>query len=188
MQTRVRTILRDVAHLLRLPLQGHQSQQKAWKVRAQTAPASLSCVPQAAFIWRMSTSTPDSDPNPAPPPHHSSEQIYALQRSSSPSVCFNLQPICFCRDQSWWRETKSTMMREDCVYSINISGVRKEIWLLHTCSQYLTLWLMFFLLFLKYFPSISVPVRWCSVVCLGQNVGLIMWIPEIFHYLSWWSF
>lgn len=40
--------------------QVHPSLQKAWKVRAQTAPASLSCVLRAAFILRMSTSTLDS--------------------------------------------------------------------------------------------------------------------------------
>lgn len=39
------------------PPQGHQ---KAWKVRAQTAPASLSCVPRAAFIWKMNISSTNS--------------------------------------------------------------------------------------------------------------------------------
>lgn len=40
-------------------LQVRPSRPKAWKVRAQTAPASLSCVPRAAFTWRTSTSAPD---------------------------------------------------------------------------------------------------------------------------------
>lgn len=38
------------------------------------------------------------------------------------------------------------------------------------------------------FENISLTVRWCSVVCLDQSCGLVMWIPEIFHYLSWWCF
>lgn len=53
-------------HLQLLPLQGPRSRRKAWKVITQTAPASRSCVPPAASIWRTSISTRDSPPLPIP--------------------------------------------------------------------------------------------------------------------------
>lgn len=99
--------LSHVDYLLLLPLQDHQSQQKAWKVRAPTAPASLSCVPRAAFIWRMSTSTPDSDPAFSLP---SIRTDLCFTKITQPLYSFYSSPpapppspvFCFC-DQSRWQ-------------------------------------------------------------------------------------
>lgn len=130
-----------------------------------------------------------------PFPSHPLEQIYALQKSSSPFVPFYLPAPVFCScDQSRrWPWRKFTRTREVSVYSINIFDIRKEIWCLQRCSWYLTLWLMFKkkkkkILFVGS-ENISLTVRWSvSFVSLGQSCGLVMWIPEIFHYLSWWCF
>lgn len=43
-------------------------------------------------------------------------------------------------------------------------------------------------MFPESFENIELTVRWCSVVCLDPSCGLVMWIPEIFHYLSRWCF
>lgn len=72
------------------PPQGHQ---KAWKVRAQTAPASLSCVPRAAFIWKMNISSTNSS-------HLCFRDHPALSFLSPPQLSLLL-------DQSWqqpWKE------------------------------------------------------------------------------------
>lgn len=91
----------DVAYLLLLSLQVHQSQQKAWKVRAQTALASLSCVPRAAFIWKMSTSIPDSDPAFSIPSIRTDLFVTKIIQS-----LYSFYLIFCFSDQSQWRPLK----------------------------------------------------------------------------------
>lgn len=79
-----------VTHQVICLCQGHQ---KAWKVRAQTAPASLSCVPRAAFIWKMNISSTNSS-------HLCFRDHPALSFLSPPQLSLLL-------DQSWqqpWKE------------------------------------------------------------------------------------
>lgn len=142
-------------------LQVRPSRPKAWKVRAQTAPASLSCVPRAAFTWRTSTSAPDF----FLPSIHQNRFMLSTTPPTAPQPRF-------------WR---STMTSKDCAYSISVSEAKSDSW-------YCTRWLMVVFLLVSFFfisfENISLTLWWCSVVCLG----LVVWIPEIFHYLSRWCF
>lgn len=155
-------------------LQGHQ---KAWKVRAQIAPASLSCVPQAAFIWKTNTSSTNSAkafPSPS----------LLLKDQPAPSCLSPPQPAHAIRADDG-PERKLTGGWEDSVYSIGVS--RRNIKRNWTAAK------MFSVAHCltdvwpppkKSFENISLTLEWCSFVRLCRSCGLVMFIPEIFHDLS----